>query len=299
MRKHKFIDKHPVVGSILMGLLLLFVSSIIMNLCAMIHTQVLGNISELFNILYTVIGALAGFAFYKLWFTPEFKGAFSGGNLKKGFIYCSPFIIYWIITAIAMLIDHKFELKGLPLTTIRVSITAGFIEEMTFRHGIASTMLRNQNRKEWILKASLISSIVFGLSHAFNIFAGANPLSTLLQVVTAGCLGVFFSAIYISCGNILPGIILHAVHDIYAISTTASVSESGVITGGLSFSDIIDLICCIALAIYAIKYYLSLNNQDEIIKIWDQKWIIKQEETKDLKSDIDKTTNHNLEVQDD
>ena len=141
MRKHKFIDKHPVVGSILMGLLLLFVSSIIMNLCAMIHTQVLGNISELFNILYTVIGALAGFAFYKLWFTPEFKGAFSGGNLKKGFIYCSPFIIYWIITAIAMLIDHKFELKGLPLTTIRVSITAGFIEEMTFRHGIASTIL--------------------------------------------------------------------------------------------------------------------------------------------------------------
>ncbi len=96
---------------------------------------------------------------------------------------------------------------------------------MAFRHGMISTMLRNRNQKDLILKCCLISSVVFGLIHLANVVQGADPIATLLQAVTATCLGIFFAAIYVNCGNLLPCMIVHALHDIYAISIDATVSE--------------------------------------------------------------------------
>ena len=67
--------------------------------------------------------------------------------------------------------------------------------------------------------------------------------------------------------------IVHALHDIYAISIDATVSEQGVITGMNNLTDIADAILCIALAAYAIYRYLKKDkNLEQIVSLWNHKW---------------------------
>ena len=272
MRKHNFIDKHPILGAILFGFMMMAMREMIAFVLAIIHSLVLGTLSDMFNLIYVIISSAIVFLFYKWWFSKEFEGALSGGNILQGLINCWPFIIYWIITAIVLMIDGIFELKPLSMATIYASVTAGIAEELVFRHGMGSTMMRNLNRKDQIVKICLISSIVFGLFHLLNLAQGADLVSTLIQAVTASSLGVFFCAIYYSSGNLLPGIILHAVHDIYAISVTSTVSENGIVMGGHVLSDIVDVICCLVLAAYAIYRLLGSDKLDKIVSLWDHKW---------------------------
>lgn len=286
MRKHKLTDKHPIIASILIGLFMMILHELVMAVFQIVHYMIAGTPSELMSILYMVIGTLLVFLFYKWWFAPDFEGALIGGNVPEGFYLDLPFIIYWIITGIAMVIDHTFELKGLSLTTLNVSLTAGFVEELCFRHGIVSTLFRKYDQKEDVLKVCIISGVVFGLFHMANVLAGADPISTILQVIMSGCLGVFFASVYVRCGNLWPCIILHAVHDIYAITTTAEVSEEGIITGGITFSSIVDMIACIALAAFAIIRYLSPDQREKIVRLWDGKWNRKKIEAVEEKEEL-------------
>ena len=286
MRKHRFTDKHPMIASILICFFLMILCELIPALFRIVHYMIAGTPSELMSILYMVIGSLFVFLLYKWWFAPDFEGALKGGNLREGFSLELPFIIYWVVTGIAMVIDHTFELKTPTLTILRVSLTAGLVEELSFRHGIVSTLFRKHDQKEDILKVCVFSGIVFGLFHMANVLAGADPISTIVQVITAGCHGVFFASVYVRCGNLWPCIILHAVHDIYAITTTAEVSEEGIITGGITFSSIVDAIACIELATFAIIRYLSPDQREKIVRLWDGKWNRKKIEAVEGKEEL-------------
>ena len=272
MRKHKFVDKHPVLSSILICILMLLIEELIVEALKIIHTSVFKNSSDLANIVYMLISSAMVFLFYKWWFRPDFEGALTGGNLKNTLKYYIPFVIYWIISAISMIVDGTFKFKGITLPIISLSLTAGVVEEMCFRHGIVSTLLRNKNHKNQLLKVVLISAIFFGLLHASNLIRGANPLSTLFQVLTATCFGIYFSVLFIRCGNLLPAIVLHTIHDIYAVSTSGDVTVDGVISGGLVLSSYVDLACCVVLAIYAIKYLLPEQQKEKSVVLWNHKW---------------------------
>ena len=273
MRKHKFVDKHPILSSFLIFFLLLIGQEIIGGLLTLIHTSIFGpEVHELVKILHILIAAAILFFLYKWWFRPDFEGALKGGDQRNPLIYFVPLLIHWIITAIAMIIEHSFSFKGISLQIIRLSLTAGLFEELWFRHAFVSTLLRNKNQKNQLYKIILISSLFFGFVHITNIFVGADPLSTINQVLTATCFGIYFAVVYMRCGNLLYPIILHTAHDIYAVSTSATVTTEGIIEGGLSLSSYIDLICCILMAFYAIKYLLPEKEKDKVVAIWNHKW---------------------------
>lgn len=272
MRKHRFTDKHPMIASILMGFFMLILHELVSVVFQVIHTMILGVPGELMRILYMIIGTFAVFLFYKLWFAPEFEGALKGGDFFEGLRLELPYIIYLIATAVSMIVDGSFELKTLSLKTLEVCLTAGFVEELSFRHGMISTMFRKYDQKEQILKVCVSSALIFGLFHLLNLTAGADLIMTLMQVLTATCIGIFFGSVYIRCGNLWPCIILHAVHDIYAITTTAEVSETGIVTGTIGLSDIVDVLACIMLTAIAVFRYLSPGNREKIVKLWDRKW---------------------------
>ena len=273
MRKHNFIDKHPIGGSILIGFFMMVLRELISTVFMAPHALIFGMPSELMKLIYMVISAIIVFLLYKWWFSPEFEGALKGGDVIGGLKNSWPFIAYWVINGIVLFVAGALTLKPLNMSTVTVSVTAGIVEEMAFRHGMISTMLRNRNQKDQILKCCLISSVVFGLIHLANVVQGADPIATLLQAVTATCLGIFFAAIYVNCGNLLPCMIVHALHDIYAISIDATVSEQGVITGMNNLTDIADAILCIALAAYAIYRYLKKDkNLEQIVSLWNHKW---------------------------
>ena len=271
-RKHNFVDKHTTLAAIIIGVIMLLVSQTIASIpdaLALVNGS--GTSSGAMTAILAIAATLLVMWFYKRWFRPEFKGVLTTKGLKEGLLLSWPFVIYWIITAVAMSIEHTFGFKGVSMS-IRVSVMAGCVEELGFRHGIISTILRNKNQKENYVKICLISAIVFGVIHLFNALQGANLMSTLIQVVSAGCMGVFFAVIFIRTGSILPSIIVHTVHDIYAISVSTGVEATGVVTGGVHMSDIVDVICCIALAIFAIVRYLPDAKREEMVELWDNKW---------------------------
>ena len=271
IRKHFFADRLPILTSILMGGL------------AMVFVQQGPSLFELpfasmhlsFDWIIGIIG-LAVFTclvllLYKWWFRPEFSGMIPG-DLAEAFILSSPVLLYWIIGTLYGYFFEKdlmtFRMSGQILET---SIMAGAAEELCFRGIMISTLLRVWRKKDAFVKAALVSSLAFGLTHSLNIMNGANPVRTGSQVLSSFFLGIFFSAVFIRFGSIIPPMAIHAVHDIIALATAVDVSESGVIQGGFSFGVIIDLVLCILMGLYGL-YLLRRSKNDDLHRIWDDKW---------------------------
>ncbi len=87
-----------------------------------------------------------------------------------------------------------------------ISITAGLTEEFQYR-GFLSLALTQLFPALNLPLTAIICSIIFGLGHNYQGISG---------VVRTGLIGLFFYALYISTGSIIPGIILHFAIDLSA-----------------------------------------------------------------------------------
>ncbi len=98
-----------------------------------------------------------------------------------------------------------------------IMLIPGIWEEIAFR-GVAIPMLTKKYR---VRTSLIISSVIFGFAHTFNIIAyiliGLDPLSILFyigsQVIYATLLGFAFGYMYIKTKSLLPSIILHFLID--------------------------------------------------------------------------------------
>lgn len=109
----------------------------------------------------------------------------------------------------------------------------GLFEELIFR-GIffaALAGLFSKDRKGF-LKTYILSSVIFGGMHIFNLFAGADPLATLLQVGYSVLTGGLFAFALIKTKNILFPAITHAVYNFGGLLFTA---EQGLGAGSVVF----------------------------------------------------------------
>ena len=61
--------------------------------------------------------------------------------------------------------------------------------------------------------AVLISSLCFGLCHYMNLLAGQEFLSTTKQAISAVCMGVFLSALYLQTNHLIFSILVHGLCD--------------------------------------------------------------------------------------
>ncbi|KKM94693.1 hypothetical protein LCGC14_1195760 [marine sediment metagenome] len=108
-------------------------------------------------------------------------------------------------------------LAGLGWFLFIIMLIPGIWEEIAFR-GVAIPMLIKKYR---VRTSLIISSVIFGFAHTFNIIAyiliGLDPLSILFyvgsQVIYATLLGFAFGYMYIKTKSLLPSIILHFLID--------------------------------------------------------------------------------------
>jgi hypothetical protein len=122
------------------------------------------------------------------------------------------------------------------------------------------------------MQATLVSGIVFGLIHATNILAGADPMQTLFQVISSVGVGIFFAAVYIRCGSILPCMFYHVLHDIIAIAAESNVAENGIMSAkALSWGDAFSLALSFVLAAVGLWLIRSAKTE-QIREVWDRKW---------------------------
>ncbi len=270
-RQHKFVEKFPVVAAILMAIfwMLLFeIIEVIINFG--IHMVISG-----YDVATGPVGLFAGAAItlvlYKWWFRPEFEGMLKG-DLPLGFLLGLIELGYVLISYVPNLIDGSFSIKPLTLTILFVSLTAGIKEEVVFRGVIISTLMRQWKDRNLFRQAALVSGIVFGLIHAANIFAGADPLQTLFQVIGSVSVGFIFAAVYLRTGSILPCMFYHALHDIIAIACESNVSENGIMSArAFWWGDVFNLAMAAVMAAAAF-WLLRDAKTEQIREIWNRKW---------------------------
>ena len=271
IRQHKFVEKAPVPAAVLMLILWMILFELIQAIVDLgIHMVISG---------YTVgsgpvglfAATIASLALYKLWFAPEFEGMLKG-DLPLGFLLGLIELGYVLVSYIPNLIDGSFSIKPLTLMIIITSLTAGIKEEFLFRGVIVSTLLRQWKERNMFVQATLVSGIVFGLIHATNMLAGADPMQTLFQVISSVGVGIFFAAVYIRCGSILPCMFYHVLHDIIAIACESNVAENGIMSAkAFWWGDVFNLALSFMLATVGL-WLIRGAKTEQMREIWDRKW---------------------------
>ncbi len=117
----------------------------------------------------------------------------------------------------AIIIELSVLLMGFPdnnilyiITILFMTLAVAFAEEIYFR-GIIITILKELSIK----KSIIISSIIFGLTHAGNIMGGSDIFLTLLQIIISFAFGIVFAEIFIITKSLFPTIVWHFIHNLF------------------------------------------------------------------------------------
>ncbi len=140
-----------------------------------------------------------------------------------------------------------------------VMLIPGIWEEVAFR-GVMLPML---SKKYSSKIAILISSVIFGLVHSFNIIItiiyGANPILILFQVIYATFLGISFAYMYVKTGSLLPSIITHYLIDAVG-QIFFNVQINDIFLAGLFLIGFIGIIPSV-LMILLVKFFMQRENR--------------------------------------
>ncbi len=147
----------------------------------------------------------------------------------------------------------------------------GLSEELCNRAISAESLLEHYGTdKKGIWKAAIISGILFGCLHLFNLKYG-DPIKVTVQVIAAAATGVLYAAIYFRSGNIWLMVTLHALHDI-AAAAGYGIFSRGNVTNMLAYSGpeaLYGLITVIPQVIVAI-FLLRKSKIDEVKTYWPE-----------------------------
>lgn len=148
----------------------------------------------------------------------------------------------------------------------------GIGEEVLFRVIPICLVMRSKDRERLIVPAIAFTSILFGMVHGFNIFAGADPVTTLFQVTYASCIGFLFAVIYLKTGNMWITMFLHTIMDTASFLSASTQSEGGVLTQGVDVANVVFLLVCTVLFFANAFLLYRKTSKEEILDTWSGIW---------------------------
>lgn len=280
-REHKILD-HTIISYFLLAILVsLFedilgtrIDKLIGNVIPdyTIETVVMGKTTDLTVGIGVALAALLAAWLFKLWFRPDFNGCLQKDGLKEGLLMLLPFLAIHYAGSIVSWITLG---TGSALIALLRAAAPGFGEEIMFRGlGVANYM--RKIRSEGQIKVIFwLSSIVFGLIHLGNIFAGGDPKSVVIQAVYAIGVGMLFGAVYLRTGNLWPTILGHWSVDFFEL-TRVDLSGSGGVMTGMGIGDWITIAAGAFGAFWALRL-MNPKFYGEIMEVWAGKWNRKSE----------------------
>ncbi len=163
-----------------------------------------------------------------------------------------------------------------PVLTIVVSVISylfvGLAEELMARAVVAETLLEHfGTERGGVLKATLLSGLLFGLLHIGNVFSVSLSFG-IPNTISAFALGCVLAAIYYRCGNIWATITLHAFYDI-GVSSIVVFMNMGTIQDAAALAESGDsspLFTIITVIIkFALAYFLLRKSKaPEVKQAW-------------------------------
>ena len=269
MRKHKILEKYPLLGAFILFLVfygLVLALSIIFN----VVVRILSN-SENYDFVGPILGVLVASFIYKWYFRPEFDGLFSVKYLLKGLLASLPYLVFLIVDIVLGGIIDKFTVNTITLVTISNILIASFTEEFAFRGVLISSLMRQWNQKGNIIKTAAVSSLAFGAVHLSNITSGASLGKTIFQTLGAIAKGFSHAAMTLCSGSLIPSIFFHVVNNIAASLFNPDVSAESLMIGQVGLGDFVTLFLTVLVAVASI--YIIQKNEDHIVDLWNRKWI--------------------------
>lgn len=126
---------------------------------------------------------------------------------------------------------HHFALKPVsgPITYLIVTVLSiCCYEEIIFRYALFCQLLHvnQRSQKTQMIFGVVVSSLLFGLWHAQNMFYQSVP-ATLLQILSAIGIGFIYSTICLYTGTIWISIILHSLADLVGFPNGSSPFSQG------------------------------------------------------------------------
>ena len=280
-REHKILD-HTIISYFLLAILVsLFedilgtrIDKLIGNVIPdyTIETVVMGKTMDLTVGIGVALAALLAAWLFKLWFRPDFNGCLQKDGLKEGLLMLLPFLAIHYAGSIVSWITLG---TGSALIALLRAAAPGFGEEIMFRGlGVANYM--RKIRSEGQIKVIFwLSSIVFGLIHLGNIFAGGDPKSVVIQAVYAIGVGMLFGAVYLRTGNLWPTILGHWSVDFFELTRVDLAGSGGVMTG-MGIGDWITIAAGAFGAFWALRL-MNPKFYGGIMEVWTGKWNRKSE----------------------
>lgn len=181
------------------------------------------------------------------------------------------FVVYWSASAVFGILTEHAEFAFPSKEKMYASFAAGILEELIFRLLIIMVLLWKRREKKQLYLAWIISTVLFALAHGSNIFYGAGIGVSVMQVFSALAMGSAFGLLFLRTRHILPGMILHILHDIIALSEVGATDESGLITHGITLASVVDLLLVIAMGIYLAWCYSRKSEVKKMLVIWRKK----------------------------
>ena len=210
-----------------------------------------------------------------------------GNGTGAGMLFAIAPVIYAVVTMFVGMDVSEIKLNPFfkIIILILYTLSIGLAEEFLYRGIVAETMLEHcGSDRRGILKAMFISSALFALTHALNIFAGATVTGVLIQVLNAFFMGMLFCIIYFRTGNIMVTAIAHALWDFFGLAVSADgvfdngKNMTGVISGYKYDNSILILFICIT--VYVIVIFRFFKAESYTGK-WFGKYIKNMQEEKE------------------
>lgn len=223
MKLMKTNQYHPVRGAVA-NMLLACLYYIADNVVASI---IAGNSDSILFDLLKIIILLPLLLFHRMRYRSELPGFFSFAGTGKGVLLGWSMLLTGSIVAACNLLQG--EVGSIPYAFF-CGFVPGFTEEVIFRILPLSLVFQRCKEPKELMKVSLVISLCFGLIHSGNVLIGADPASTLLQVLYAIGIGMLLAGIYLKTGCFWPCIILHTWVDTASSISRSMQESSGVLS---------------------------------------------------------------------
>ena len=134
------------------------------------------------------------------------------------------------------------------------------MEEAIFRGLVLRTLL-----PQGLLRAAVLSSMIFAVVHLLNLAAGANLAGTILQVIVAFLMGLAFVAPLAVTRNIWPLIFIHALSNFGGYLALGGILDTATTSQSPSLGQVINtLIIPSVLAVYSLWLLVRTQRRNRL-----------------------------------
>ncbi len=171
-----------------------------------------------------------------------------------------PYLPLLLLVILAKITDiSQYGIRAADFRLILVGLFVygfgGFMEEAVFRGLVLRSLLPGG-----LVRAAILSSLIFASAHLLNFIQGANLNDTILQVIVAFLMGLAFTAPLAITRNIWPAVSIHALTNFVAFLAIGGFLNTAATTQSPTIEEAIgEIILPLLLAMFS--FWLLLKTQ--------------------------------------